>query len=495
MSSWPQCIDDDERERRLHALRSMSVRQRLSLGRDEAQSRARGPVVRIDGSNPGPDLGETWDEPTGSHVASSADFDLPDDHRSFARWPATLHPDAAERCYYSAREASLRWVAGLRTRSGTLRSGRIRRCGDPVAVMRVGDGACAWEHRWCRDRACFACAKSRSRRLATDLRSAIETRPHATRLYFVTLTQPRLAGESCTASISRWMRCWTALRHHPIFRDIAGGVRVTEVTYSLGHKHARQQIAGWHVHGHLIVELKHDAVFERCPTCAGSKLHNNKRCGTCGSSVTMPRGELPDVMVAFINAWCSITRAKPSRGAAGPSRPGAVSQAQCAVPLNPSNVGQLAKYLTKLWELQDTRARELFAAAAGRRIVDGFGSWRGWRRFSCGVERTPHGWLSSQLPVRAIEALDRDAAVEFARPCGVTMEADGRPRWRPQVVVARTTAGAILDALRRDPRPVWERVTGPPPEATLVAVERIADAVRQQLRHEHRGALGPARID
>lgn len=495
MSNWPQCIDDDERERRVHALRSMSVRQRLSLSRDEAQARARGPVIRIGVDESGPSLGESWDEPSGTHVASDADFDLPREHRSFARWPSTLHPDAAERCYYSAREASLRWVSGLRTRSGTLRSGRIRRCGDPVAVMRVGDGATAWEHRWCRDRACFACAKSRSRRLATDLRAAIETRPHAARLYFVTLTQPRLSDESCNASISRWMRCWTALRHHPIFRDIVGGVRVTEVTYSHGHKHAKNRIPGWHVHGHLIVELKDAPSFERCPTCAGSKLHNNKRCGTCGSTVTMPRGELPDVLVAFINAWCTITASKPSRGCAGPQRTGAVSQAQCAVPLDANNVGQLAKYLTKLWELQDGRARELFAAAAGRRIVDGFGSWRGWRRFSCGVERTPHGWLSSQLAVRAIEAMDRDAAVEFARPCGVTMEADGRPRWRPQVVVARTTAGAILDALRRDPRPVWERVTGPPPEATIVAVERIGDAVRRQLHTEHRGVLGPARID
>lgn len=484
-SFWSGTLSDDERERRLHRLRqgdraALSLSDRR-LGMDVARVRARGAaILRIGEGETGPTFGDVAGEGFGQAIAASPDFELGANGVGLARWPATLHPDHAERCHYDARRKSLSWVGDLRTRGGVRRWSRIRRCGDPVAVMRPGDGAVSWEHRWCRDRACYACARSRSRRMATDLRAAIDKR-RASRLYFVTLTQPRKPGESCERAWDRSASSWAALRHRPCFRDLAGGVRVTEVTWSAGHAHAQARFPGWHVHAHLVIELRDEPVLERCPTCSGCKMYRGKRCRTCGSRITMPRGELPDALVALLSAWTRIT--------------GGAFAAQCAVPLDASNIGQLAKYLTKLWQLRDGQARELFAAAVGRRTVDGFGAWRRWRRWGTDVERTPHGWISSAMPIRALEALAPDTLVEFDQPTGVELVADGRPVWHPRAVVATMTAGAILAALRRDPRPVWERIGERPPPEVGDAIAKIRGHLRDLCRHEHRGMLGPARLD
>lgn len=478
---WPESIDDDERERRLHVLRSLTTRQRLSLGRDEAHARRSGaPIIRIGDGESGPTVGDIAGDDYGRACAASADFELPREAPAFSRWPATLHPDHAERCYYRAREASRRWVGDLRTRGGALRWDRIRRCGDPVALLRVGDGAIAWEHRWCRDRACYSCARSRSRRLATELRTSIDTRPDARRLFFVTLTQPRIAGESCSRAWDRSMSAWTSLRHHPAFKDLRGGIRVTEVTWSPGHEQAKRKIPGWHVHMHLVVELDHAPCFERCPACLGEKRLRGKRCRTCGSRVTMPTGTMPDALVAMLSAWGKFS--------------GGVPQAQCAVQLDASNVGQLAKYLTKIWDMKDAHARELFDAATGRRTIDGFGAWRAWRRFGCDVEKTPRGWVACGIALRALEHLPESERVDFTLPIGVTLEAEGRAKWRPQVAVASASVGHVLAELRRDPRPVWSREEHPPPE-TLAALSQI-NAALSHLRHEsYRCSLGPPRSD
>ncbi len=493
-------LDDNEVCRRLAAMRALGARPTASsirLERDAQRSVSVAPIIVLDGDY-GPELGETIDEPTGG-AAAGPDFGLPRGAASFTRWPATLHPDAAERCYYSARAASMRWVGELRTRTGTLRWDRIRRCGDPVAVMRLGDGAVSWQHRWCRDRACFACAKSRSRRTATELRAAVDTRP-ARRLYFLTLTQPKLDGESCNSAWSRWLKSWTALRHSPAFEGLRGGVRVVEVTYGRGHARAQRQVAGWHVHGHLVVELRDDALPERCPTCNGTKRYNGSACRTCGSRVVPPSGALPDAIVALLAVWCgrpTVQIRNPLDGRfgtrvpmVGPVRWLPLAQAQCAVPLDARSTGQLAKYLTKLWELRDDHARELFAAADGRRLIDGFGTWRSWRQFQGKVESTPHGWIACGVPLRTIEAMPADASLDFSVPIGITMEADGRPRWRPQVAVARLTAADVVAALRRDARPVWVRVVDPAPPSTAIALARLSASLSRLRREHHRGLLG-----
>jgi hypothetical protein len=444
---------------------------------DVAQSR----VPPAAGSVSCDSLGDVGGDCYGRTAAAHPDYLLPKGWRPLQRWPATLHPDHAERCYYNARESSRRWVGGLTTRGGTERWERIKRCGDPVAVMRLGDGAVSWQHRWCRDRACYACARSRSRRLGIELREACTTRP-AERLYFLTLTQPKDGDESCGGAWNRWLRSWQALRHDPAFKGMAGGVRVTEVTYSLGHAHAQRRVPGWHVHGHLIVELREAAALVDCPTCDGSRKYRGKPCHTCGSNKLAPTGRVPLAMRELLAAWCRIVARADQRKAA--------SAAQCAVPVDVASTGQLAKYLTKLWDLPTHRATELFAAAADRRLIDGFGAWRCWRKFSGSVERTPHGWVACGVTLRALELLPGDTQIDFSIPIGVTMDADDRPKWRPMVAVARMAAADIVDALRRDSTPVWVRVEQPPPPETAAALVGVRSALAHMREAMHRGMLG-----
>ena len=359
------------------------------------------------------------------------------------QWPAAIHPQYTERCYYDARAASELWVGGLKTRNGVPRWVRIAACGQPVAVLRV-DGAISWEHRWCRDRACYACARSRSRKLGEQLRQAMEARSDAS-LHFVTLTRPRGDGETAAQAWQAFTAAWATLRHTPEFRaSVAGGVRAMEVTWSEGHARAKRRRAGWHVHAHLVVELVDGETLAPCPACDG--VRGRRRCHTCTSVTHGVAGSMPRGLVAVLDAWTAIVA-------------GSV-KAQCAVPLDRVNVGQLGKYLTKMFELPSNRARELYEAAGGRRTIEGFGSWRGWRKWRADVEHTPHGWYSSSMAVVDIEALPKGSMIEFSTPGQqVEIERNGViKRWRPPIPVALVPRETVLDALRRDGRPVWERV-------------------------------------
>lgn len=437
---------------------------------------------------------------------------LPQASSNLERWPAVLHPDHAERCYYSERKASRLWVDGLVTRGGIPRWHRIKGCGDPVAVW-CADGRIAWQHLWCRDRACYACARSRSRRIAQSLRAACESKPEAS-LHFVTLTRPRRKGEDAPRALREWHRAWEALRHTKTWtRVVNGGVRTIEITYSAGHKKAKHRFAGWHAHAHILLEIDDNGVREDCPACEGSrKQRDGLRCHTCCSATTMSDGQMPSALRELVTAWVAIVEGN--------------VKAQCAVPLNRDNVGQLAKYLTKLWELPADKARELFAAVDGARIVEGFGTWRKYKRMGA-VETTPHGWFSSGVKLRDIEA-NPDTQVEFAstmpgvrleplaqsgatlRVCNaasldigtgkISRRLHGRlarvaqrdgAAWRPVVPVATLPGRMVLDALRRDARPVWERID----ERGVQHAERVAGiarGLRDNARREFKGhALDP----
>ena len=421
-------------------------------------------------------------------MVSVAPPDVPSNHE---RWPALLLPESdAERCYYGQRAASQAWVDGLFTRGGIPRWDRIRKCGDPTACVRISDGACSWQHRWCRDRACYACARSRSRRLATSLRTAIELRPLAS-LWFVTLTRPRLPHESCEDAYVSFGRAWDRLRHRPSFREsIVGGVRTMEVTYSQGHKRARWQQPGWHVHAHLVVEVRRSTMVA-CPSCEGTALVRGKRCETCCSATTQSDGTLDANVRTLLVEWVALT--------------GGSLRAQCGVPLNRVNAGQLAKYVTKLWDLEPVRARELFAALAGKQIVTGFGEWTRWRRWG-DVESTPRGWYASDVTLWEIERMPPTELVNFSTPLpGVQLVKGGEIKsgpiagivirarnvekygktYRPRVDVAALTAGQVMRALASDNRPIWKRDDKPPEH------DARCQALRDRLREIAKATYGP----
>lgn len=407
-----------------------------------------------------------------------------------ARWPASLAGADQSRWYASGRQSSRAWVDGLTTRSGTPRWHRISRCGDPVAVWSASGGL-AWQHRWCRDRACVACCHSRCRQQSQALRAELSRRTDAP-LFFVTLTRPRRRGEPVDAAWSGWMRAWTALRHRPEWSAVAGAVRVLEAV----HSHRK----GWHVHAHCIFEMQASCTKEMvaCRACRGTGRRWNagaqaqQRCRTC-----TPRngggtpGYLPADLDAVLQAWERLV--------------GGLPQAQCAVPLEMENAGQLCKYISKLFELPAAQARELFAAVASRRIIDGCGTWRGWRKRADEVESTPAHWYSSEVALRDLETRPLAELVPFvARVPGVLLEAQRtvngrvvkRDAWRPYAVVHRVTVGELLHHFTKDKRAAWQRDDVEAGPRDRLVREQLRELAREHWRgyahYAHRdGPPGP----
>lgn len=355
--------------------------------------------------------------------------------------------------------------------------------------------------------------------MSGDLRCAVEAHAGGP-LYFITLTQRHgptpATREAARSAWRRLQRAWERLRKsHAMRVGVVGGIKVVECTYG-------RKVRGWHPHLHLLVELVDDAHSLPCPTCEGTRRHAGAGCRSCGSRTHQSDGTVPAWGRKLVEAWCAVSDALP--------------QGQCCVPLDHTNVGQLAKYLTKLWELDSNIARELFAAAEGRRLVDGWGAWRGWRRAGDEVEQTPHGWFSSGLGVQQLEAMAPDTPVYFgahvgtlyavpylergatrrAIPDAARLDLDALRRSKhlqgkrplresstPQptawgsardvvahhnvsMVVGMMTARDVLAALRRDPRPVWERVDEKPPDHAE-RTARVRAAIAAERREACRG--------
>lgn len=301
----------------------------------------------------------------------------------------------------------MRWLVGMRTRNGTSRAVRVALCGRPVAVVRDGDWLPSWQHLYCRDRGCPACAQHRSRRLARQIREGVELRRAlgAVALSFVTLTQPRIEGEPLSQTLERFERAWQRLRRIPDFHCVAGGLRVIEVVHSS---------RGWHVHAHCIVELLRVSARGPCPACAGSCVVARKTsegwrtrpCKSCSSSTQPGDGTMHADVAQLINAWCELA--------------GASTAAQCGVPLDDANAGQLAKYLSKLWELDDACAVELFEAMAGKKLAQTWGSWFGSVRLS---PRKVEGrqWFRGPL-LADIESMHPRSYVDFTANVDIKFE-------------------------------------------------------------------------
>ncbi len=384
------------------------------------------------------------------------------------------------------RARALRWLVGLRTRNGTSRAVRVALCGRPVAVVRDGDWQPSWQHATCKDRGCPACAQARSRRLAVQIREAVEHRraKGAAALAFVTLTQPRRAGERLADALARFELGWQRLRRMPEFHVVAGGLRVLEVTHSP---------QGWHVHAHTIVEVFELARIGPCPTCNGAARMPRliagqwctRACRTCSSSTQPGDGTMRADLAVLVRTWAALVDGS--------------TAAQCAVPLDDRNAGQLAKYLSKLWELDDASCRELFVAFAGKRLVQPWGSWyrsetfapkratgRQWFRgmFVADVERMhPRSYIDFHASVAVRFELRSQPWVDATRACSSLAVEPARiprkgksakrvrelaeptaPSWRPVLEVHRMTAGAFLRALRGDDRRADEHP--PPPSST-----------------------------
>jgi hypothetical protein len=295
---------------------------------------------------------------------------------------------------------------------------------------------------------------------------------------FVTLTQPRIPGEALASTVRRFDAAWRRLRKLPQFASVAGGLRVLEVTHSP---------QGWHVHAHCIVETFAVSRRVACPTCRGAgRVPTSvggrwvtRACRSCSSSTQPGDGGMQADLAELVRTWAMLADCRDREGSL-------TTKGQCAVPLDDANAGQLAKYLSKLWELDDGSARELFRVFAQKRLVQTWGCWyrcvrlgprkptgRQWFRghFVADIERMHprsyvefHGTTSLRFEPFSHGWRDATAAATERRADVHVRGVDdkGARAWRPALPVHRMTAGAFLRALRADDRRADEHPEAPP---------------------------------
>lgn len=354
-------------------------------------------------------------------------------------------------------------ITGLRTRTGTDRSYRVRNCAQAIACVRDDPQATvAWRHQWCRDRACPACQRVRSRIVSCEIRRVVDARDaQDASLWFVTLTQPRIAGDCLRQSWDRYDRAWVELRDwmHEDAPGVIGGLRATELAWKAGK--------GWHVHAHTIVEIADDGERVPCHACAGTRVvrapgfrgeFRNVRCRSCSSKYYDGDGYVPRDLAALVQRWADLT--------------GGSVLAQCIVPCSIPNAGQLAKYIAA--PLGDSAApsvwRELYEVASGRRMHAAWGSW--YRKVQ--LHRREEG-RRRWYPIGAVDALREHprAMVQWSAHANVRYSetvrdayrvklhlARGRAPWRidtgkvwrPEIALGRIRASEVLRRLAEDPR-------------------------------------------
>jgi len=260
------------------------------------------------------------------------------------------------------RARAVMWVGGLRTKSGKSRAAKIADCGKLMPAMGKRTGDVRLVRVECKDRACPRCSRKRARKNAHQLRDfwAKRQRQWVSVLHwaaswrggpraalplwvFFTLTAekqpwPRVSAEDAIADFNaRWRRLTNPkTKTGREFKRLApGGVRAMEVTFSARSRSVSYD--GFHPHVHVAAEL--------------------------APGVTM------DEFRSFVLAhWTADGKASAS--------------AQDFQELNRTKLGQLAMYVNKPLEVNGDRhevARELFKAMAGKRMIQGWGTWSAWR--------------------------------------------------------------------------------------------------------------------
>ncbi len=306
------------------------------------------------------------------------------------------------------RNKALGWVRSLDTSSGVARAWRIAFCCRPVIAIQAKAGKLkvGWQLNKCRDRACPACAASRSRELTAAAREHLEAREEeldgVARFLFATLTQRKRVEEQegCSAAFERLMRAWVRTYNRTAFkRCFSGGLRGTEVPWlepdalAENRKDAkpkaekarnRVRFPGWHAHFHMALELR-PGVSRWYAECVLRSLwlENTMREDDIDC-------RLPSVRTDF------EIRARMN---------GLDMQ-----PLDDANLGQVCKYVTKPFELPDDKAPRFFRAMAKRKMCAGFGTWR--RFLHSGNPRGGPQWYTTTTFRKLRELARVDGMVE-----------------------------------------------------------------------------------
>lgn len=251
-------------------------------------------------------------------------------------------PEHAEReAETRLRAKALRWCAGLITDTGRDLGLAIATCGRPMPALYGGEVVLASQR--CRARFCPRCQKLRSRELAEDVRAVVEIHERdGQTIWYVTLTQPKPDTADPAVPIGNALRFWRRLTNrktrrgrafHSLFR---GALRSLEVTWSPRGAARRDgstvEYDGWHAHFHLLVE-----------------------------------GGSPSAVRWLVTQWCELVS-----GSVG---------AQDAQRADERRIGQLCKYVVKpLVTCPPEHGRELVRVLHRKRLLEGVGTWKHWRR-------------------------------------------------------------------------------------------------------------------
>lgn len=364
------------------------------------------------------------------------------------------------------------------TLGGRKRANRIRYCGRKRAALAHygGEEMFGIGHQGCQDRMCPSCQVEKSREDAKLLRAYFEDRtetrfgsetdkrprddgPAAWNVdpfVFVTLTDRKEDRDThgLVDVLVELLDSWRAVtnaanrkRHREWRRFVAGGMRVVEVTYSAKGKKNRDgsvvKYSGWHPHLHILIELRtpppgvswaeHRAAFEQ-----------------------WLRGE-----------WYGNTRGAGERG-------------QCFVDVDRARVGQLAKYCVKPFAVGDSNrevARECMEALDGRRLMAGFGSWKGWRKVAEQLVAPEAGCAATVY--LATTLLDWDVRLE-TQVEGHTVQFVPVSQ---ETSIVRSWA-TVRAAIMADPRTIYQKLAaktaGERDEEVAEARERIDHMMRTQ---------------
>ena len=257
-------------------------------------------------------------------------------------------------------EAVCRLLQGLTTRGGHSRRVRLENCGVAFPVIR--NDVLSWERRGCKDRFCPPCAHALSMQRAKLVRDFWYLRAdRGQRGAFITLTRPKVRGESPREAARAVLRDWRRLAHGETWSSdgivrsrtkrvgpplLPGGLRSLELTARAANTVLNEgtpgeykvRVGGIHAHLHIVCELAPGVTY-----------------GTLAARV--------------IGAWRELTG-----GSAG---------AQDVQPLKDSNIYQAVKYaadfgsLAKMLDIAPAYARSVAEGLHGVRTADAWGTWRG----------------------------------------------------------------------------------------------------------------------
>lgn len=336
------------------------------------------------------------------------------------------------------RARAMGWIEGLTTATGCDRAERVRRCGEVELCYNPRRDVFAWRHRWCRDRACPACQHQRTLRGQAGLRQRFEERMGLPFEHLgVTLTTKKLDAriEGPKDAAKRHLAKVRRFTRSQIFQDtVTGYARTLEVVWKARGWSTRAngsryfvECDGWHAHTHWCLEV---------------------------------RESLPLAKLEELRAWW--TSNADGLGFES-SEEGQKWQHQ-----DERNVGQLAKYITKPFELPPDRALVFFRDMAHTKLVASGGTWAGsytprdderfaphWAPQGVRLHELLEAYLSrGSITLRWRHEQDDLGRPYVRRPSQVEVMAGAEYAERT------VEANRIIDALWKDPRTLADRVEG-----------------------------------